>query len=819
METESLIIKVQSDSVSKATKRLKTFSTTAATATGATAGLATSQTTSAAATTTNATATGRLAKVQAAAATTTKSLATATVGLGAAMKTMLGPLLLALAPLLAIRKLFTSTIGVQNFRAQLKTATGSVEEAALAFDKLEDFASSTPFALEQSLEAFIKLKNLGLDPSERALTSYGNTASAMGKDLNQLIEAVADAATGEFERLKEFGIKSKSEGDRVTFTFRGVKTTVKKEAGEIEEYLTRLGENEFGGAMADRMNTLGGKVSNLGDLWNKLFRTISEMGVGSLIGDTIQIAINALEDLIALLDSGQFEASLKSWTVAYEGWVDDFEAAVNFVGDLWESNNEDMRTDSDFTWEYFENGIKALPEIVRFTVKAISNELLSLGKASLIAGELIYKGIKIGLEASVKSAYEAAKAIGEALMNPFDAFERMVEGGSLVDFTNFSNTFAEGFQEVGKATDDAAKKMANLGIARDKAFKDGLTDLIRTKNEVDELSRASDNLRANYDAEKAARAAARLEKLKRDPKDPDPKDPDPKPKTATGGGGGGGGGGAGATAREPDRLSLDFFYEGNDLEMAELQKHYDERKKLIMENELITEDQKTQLRVSNENSRNDKIKELEAAHNAERLGITADFLGSLSDLGAAFGKKGAAAAKALAITEATINAYQGFSLALADTSVPSTAMRYIMAGTSLATGLANVTRIASVNSSGNYAQGGILGGPSGSGDATTFNGNRGEAIINFEQQRRLLNIANGSSTPGGGSGNITIVNQTSRDFGDVQETTNSAGERQLIIREAVKQTKAAIAREAETGSGVVVPALQRQGLLRRRGQA
>ena len=35
----------------------------------------------------------------------------------------------------------------------------------------------------------------------------------MGKDLSQMIEAVADATTGEFERLKEFGIKAGKEGD------------------------------------------------------------------------------------------------------------------------------------------------------------------------------------------------------------------------------------------------------------------------------------------------------------------------------------------------------------------------------------------------------------------------------------------------------------------------------------------------------------------------------------------------------------------------------------------------------------------------------
>ena len=47
-----------------------------------------------------------------------------------------------------------------------------------------------------------------------------NTASAMGKIVEQFVEAVADASTGEFERLKEFGIKASSEGDRQPLRFR-----------------------------------------------------------------------------------------------------------------------------------------------------------------------------------------------------------------------------------------------------------------------------------------------------------------------------------------------------------------------------------------------------------------------------------------------------------------------------------------------------------------------------------------------------------------------------------------------------------------------
>jgi large-conductance mechanosensitive channel len=132
-------------------------------------------------------------------------------------------------------------------------------------------------------DAFIKLKALGLTPSEDALTSYGNTATAMGKSLNQMIEAVADAATGEFERLKEFGIKSKSQGDQVTFTFQGVSTTVGKNAKEIEAYLQSIGNVQFAGAMQEQSKTLNVALSNMGDAFSKLVKAIGDAGLTDLL--------------------------------------------------------------------------------------------------------------------------------------------------------------------------------------------------------------------------------------------------------------------------------------------------------------------------------------------------------------------------------------------------------------------------------------------------------------------------------------------------------------------------------------------------------
>jgi hypothetical protein len=204
----------------------------------------------------------------------------------------------------------------QNLKSSLKTVTGSAEAADAAFQKIETFALNTPFNLDQVVGSFIKLKALGLDPSERALNSYGNTASAMGKSLNQMIEAVADASVGEFERLKEFGIKARSEGDKVSFTFQGITTTVQKNAEAIQGYLLGIGENQFGGAMADQMENLTPAFSNFRASIEKLFLAVGEGGLNDAI---VELTTNTT-DWINSLDAAKIGEFTKE--------------ALGFLGDV-----------------------------------------------------------------------------------------------------------------------------------------------------------------------------------------------------------------------------------------------------------------------------------------------------------------------------------------------------------------------------------------------------------------------------------------------------------------------------------------------------
>ena len=209
---------------------------------------------------------------------------------------------------------FSSTLIKVNtefdrLEAALETVTGSAGAADAAFSTIKDFAKTTPFQLTEVTDSFIKLKALGLDPSSEALRSYGNTASGMGKSLNQMIEAVADATTGEFERLKEFGIKAKVEGDRVSLRFRGVSTKIGNNAAEIESYLRGIGNVQFAGGMERQMDTLGGAASNLEDSFDNLARAIGE---GSGFNEAVKSAQSVLGDLFNVITEAIETAPIES---------------------------------------------------------------------------------------------------------------------------------------------------------------------------------------------------------------------------------------------------------------------------------------------------------------------------------------------------------------------------------------------------------------------------------------------------------------------------------------------------------------------------
>lgn len=163
---------------------------------------------------------------------------------------------------------------------------GNVTKAKQAFGWISEFAAKTPYDIKQVSEAFVRLRAYGIDPIKGdTLRVLGDTASSMGKDVMSAVEAIADAVTGENERLKEFGIKAAKQGGQIIYSYTdraGKQRQKAVDAGNrklIQSTLTAIWNEKYAGAMDAQSRTWAGMMSNLGDQWTRFTTTVMASGL------------------------------------------------------------------------------------------------------------------------------------------------------------------------------------------------------------------------------------------------------------------------------------------------------------------------------------------------------------------------------------------------------------------------------------------------------------------------------------------------------------------------------------------------------------
>jgi muramidase (phage lysozyme) len=220
----------------------------------------------------------------------------------------------------------------EQFQTTLETIEGSAEKAKKSMDWIAKFARETPYEVEGLTAAFVKLKAYGIDPMDGTLKTLGDTASAMGKSLNMAVEALADASTGEFERLKEFGITTKTVGDKATFSWtqngKLLTKTVGKNAVEIRKFILENFGARFAGAMDKQSKTWKGMLSNLADAWTDFERQIADAGF-------FDVAKKKIRELLDAIDRMANDGSLKKIASFMSGvFAKAFDLAAIAIGRL-----------------------------------------------------------------------------------------------------------------------------------------------------------------------------------------------------------------------------------------------------------------------------------------------------------------------------------------------------------------------------------------------------------------------------------------------------------------------------------------------------
>ncbi|MGE4293710.1 MAG: tape measure protein [Desulfovibrio sp.] len=196
--------------------------------------------------------------------------------------------------------LVNTAANFENLDLSLRTITGSSAKAKEAMDWISEFTATTPYELEEVANAFKKLSSYGLEPT-KYLKTLGDTASAMGKSLDTAVEMFADATTGEFERLKEFGIRAKTEGDKVTFSWmqngKQMTKVVDKTGEALSNFLGETFQDRFGGGMELLSKGWSGMWSNLKDQVTLFAKAVMDSGVFEYMKERLSEILSTLTQM------------------------------------------------------------------------------------------------------------------------------------------------------------------------------------------------------------------------------------------------------------------------------------------------------------------------------------------------------------------------------------------------------------------------------------------------------------------------------------------------------------------------------------------
>lgn len=689
------------------------------------------------------------------------------------------------------KQVFSALVDSQrNFdklNSGLITMTGSAENAAKAFSVLQQFAKETPYGLNQAVEGFTKLVALGLNPSKEALISYGNTAAAMGKDLNQMIEAVADASTFEFERLKEFGIKSSQQADTVSFTFRGVTTTVKKNSEEIQKYLLNIGNTDFAGAMETRSKTLDGQLSSLADSFDGLVLAVAQSGFGDAVGEQAATAEDAITELTDAIASNEIVATLQDWVTLFNESFKFISDALNDLAYDTEDKSVDMSdslgTIPDAIREWLPDIQQTFHEVIAWFQRiddyavALGQTLADVFDPSKTAA-LTFKNLTAEADAAYYASIKRAEAESQAITNRSKQRKKEIEEQRKqyderkkqeIDLASLVNNKG-GTGGAGNTNDKDAKAAAKKAEQLRKQAQDYLDTLARQNNDELKAIDAQEQQKLAKAKEFYSQGALSLKEYE-------------QAKTAIV---------LEAGQKRQDELDK------RQKEAQEKQQKGDDFMAQIMgqnatELELLDIQEQQKLAVADKYREQGLIseKQYQAALNAineqyatKRADATATAFGNMaSNIGSALGEA-SGAYKAFAIVQATIATYTAAIEAYKSTAaipVVGPFLAPVAAAAAVGAGMAQISAIRSARE-----QGGQLS----AGQASTI-AERGKpevimpagaSRVRTAQQMKEIMGQNGSSS---GPSNVTIVNNTSSQIGNVSTEQDDEGRLRIIIEEQV----------------------------------
>jgi hypothetical protein len=220
----------------------------------------------------------------------------------------------------------------EQLAIRLETIEGSSKKAEKSLRWVKEFAKDTPFRLSEVTDAFIQMRNFGIEPTDGALQVIGDTAAGMGKDIRQAVEAVGKAMVGENEQLKNFGLVARVEGEKLRLSWEQsgtqfTQTIDRNNRDVIKSTILAIWNQKYAGGMEKMKTSWRGIWSNIGDAWDEFKdNVLNETG----LWDALKIGAKTF-GIVASKAFDSIMESLKDNQMSAQDWTSGLLSAIDAI--------------------------------------------------------------------------------------------------------------------------------------------------------------------------------------------------------------------------------------------------------------------------------------------------------------------------------------------------------------------------------------------------------------------------------------------------------------------------------------------------------
>ncbi len=382
---------------------------------------------------------------------------------------------------------------METYVTRLVTFTGSVGAAQQEMERLEAFAAKMGGNVGDLVDAYILLRQRGIDPSSKSLEALGNAAVATNTTMANVAQAMAMATMDAGRGLRQFGIQMTESAGRATFEWAAAsgeikRSTVAASDTAIQATLLAIWNDKYAGRMAEAATNWNGMVTRFRTIFGQFLEDIGKAGAWDELKAQF---VGLMATVKALKDGGEAE----SWATSTSSALTGVARTVGLIASSFMELPLAAQAAGDFVGRTFANILTAMEQ---FGVGALEVAKKVLSVMPQHEGEMkVLDSMIASLKGSVKDTEFAAGDLDRQMRSNLDEMRRVQAAGALA--AEGYRAAAAGAKGIIPDVDEAGASLRRLNAAFDEEGKTllatyGVFNQARLDEEMAKIVKAADDL-------------------------------------------------------------------------------------------------------------------------------------------------------------------------------------------------------------------------------------------------------------------------------------------------------------------------------------